>query len=401
MRITSQTHCLKLHLDLEKRWRHRLTPWFMACSLAVLPFSANSEEVIDLSSLQLNGNTSTLNTLEGVGLRLTSAKPDQAGSVFTKHKVNIGEGFNTFFTFQITTPEGQAGGDGLMFVVQAVSSDYVGKKGEGIGYFDPSFKQFEKSIGIEFDTFQSEGYGGVDANDNHVSVNTHGHLLRYPTTASVTPSFKNGDVWYTWIDYNGSELEVRVNQKNERPSKVLLIRTLALQEILGGTDAFIGFTSGTGGSFSNHDILLWTWGELQSVILLSKEEVPAKEEAPAKSESTEETPAEETPPVKVESAEETQTEEALPAKAESTEETQAVETPAKAESTEETPAEETPVKAASAEETPTEVAPTESVEETQAEETPKAERAEETPKAESVEEAQDKEVLNKSVEQPK
>jgi hypothetical protein len=98
---------------------------------------------LDLSSLQLNGNANTLNTLNGVRLQLTLAKPDQMGSVFTKNKSNIGEGFSTFFTFRITTPSNgdAASADGLGFVVQSVSSDDVGKPADDI---------VKKGVEVEF-----------------------------------------------------------------------------------------------------------------------------------------------------------------------------------------------------------------------------------------------------------
>ncbi|RKZ90866.1 MAG: hypothetical protein DRR19_08820 [Candidatus Parabeggiatoa sp. nov. 1] len=123
VRSSNDLESSKLHW-----WRNRIAPWIMAGSLVIFSFGASSED-IDLSSLQLNDNASTLNTPKGVALRLTLAKPEQMGSAFTKNKINIGESFSTFFTFRITTPSNgaPASADGLRFVVQSVSSEDVGK----------------------------------------------------------------------------------------------------------------------------------------------------------------------------------------------------------------------------------------------------------------------------------
>lgn len=230
----------------------RLPPWLMAGTLMIFPFSANSEQ-IDLSSLQINGSASTLtNENERVVLRLTPAEREQTGSAFTKDKVNITT-FSTFFAFQISDVTNE-GADGLVFVVQSVKPEYIGKDSYGLGYFSDEFKQ---SIGVEFDTWKTGKWAG-DTDDNHVGINTQGRLEA--TVASVTPSFKEGHIWYVWVDYNEGKLEVRINpQNNERPDQALLTRSLNLEEILGGTQAFVGFTAATGGAFANHDILSWTY----------------------------------------------------------------------------------------------------------------------------------------------
>jgi len=232
-------------------WRNRLAPWLMAGTLMIFPFGANSEE-IDLSSLQLNGSASTL-TNERVVLRLTPAKPEQTGSAFTKDKVNTAS-FSTVFAFQITEPTHE-GAEGLVFVVQSVKAEYIGKNFYGLGYLGSD--ELGQSIGVEFDTWNTGEWAG-DTDDNHVGINTRG--LLEGTVANIIPSFKEGHIWYVWVDYDGSQLEVRINfQNNKRPDKALLTQSLNLTEILGGTQAFVGFTAATGGAFGNHDILSWTY----------------------------------------------------------------------------------------------------------------------------------------------
>lgn len=76
----------------------------------------------------------------------------------------------------------------------------------------------------------------------------------------------NGQVWYAWIDYNQQStlLEVRISQTNQRPVQAFLSDDVDLTYQLNhnqayiDNQAYIGFTSGTGGAlYNNRDILSW------------------------------------------------------------------------------------------------------------------------------------------------
>ena len=69
--------------------------------------------------------------------------------------------------------------------------------------------------------------------------------------------FNNGSPWYVWVDYNGTTLEVRISQVNARPASPTLSSNVNLASVLGTTNAFVGFTAGTGAGFETHDILQW------------------------------------------------------------------------------------------------------------------------------------------------
>lgn len=234
------------------------------CSLCfILGVSGNVFGITfnDFSStdgLTLNGDAATATTGDGEVLRLTPASGSQAGSVFSNAMVNASD-FSTFFEFRITEPGGafdgyETGADGLVFVVQSVSSD-IGGAGHGIGYAGIS-----DSVGVEFDTWYNSWNNDPDS--NHVGIDINGnvnHGSGSPNTVSVTPNFDDGNLWYSWIDYNGSELEVRVNQTGIRPDDPLLSQSLDIALILGEEDAYVGFTSGTGAAWGNHDIISWEY----------------------------------------------------------------------------------------------------------------------------------------------
>ncbi len=210
----------------------------------------------DTAGLTVNGNAAPVNTGDGNVLRLASADWWQSGSLFTTGQVDAAT-FSAFFKFRISNPGGSwwdgtdTGGNGLAFVIQPVGNDVVGGDWEGPGYAGIS-----PSIAMEFDTFQNGEYN--DTSSNHLGINLNGdldHGSGSPFTADVSPRFDDGNVWYAWVDYDGSNMEVRANQTGLRPAAPALSRELDLAAILGQTEAYIGFTAATSGAWGDHDLL--------------------------------------------------------------------------------------------------------------------------------------------------
>jgi Legume lectin domain len=215
----------------------------------------------NLSDFQQNGATAAIAdpVTDNFGrpvLRLTNAL-GQSGSAFLTNTINLANqaSFSTFFTFRISNPLGISdsdgqGADGIVFVVQTVSNT-AGGSGGGIGY-----SGITRSVGIEFDTWDN-GAGLNDPNGNHVGIDLNGGFNG--ATQTIGTRMNNGADWFAWIDYNGSTdlLEVRLSETNVRPAAATLTRTADLVEVLGQTNAFIGFTSGTGAAGGFHDIVNW------------------------------------------------------------------------------------------------------------------------------------------------
>ena len=215
-----------------------------------------------VSALTLNGSASTIGNPVFDGsqnvLRLTNGL-SQGGSAFSTSAISLASNasFSTAFNFRISNPLGASdsdgqGADGIVFTVQTVSNN-VGGIGGGIGYFGIS-----NSVGIEYDTWNN---GSIDDFDgNHVGIDLNGSVDAV-SQAPIATRMNDGDVWYSWVDYDGAsnQLEVRLSQSSVRPTSALLSYTTDLAGILGSTDAFIGFTSGTGAAGGYHDILSWTF----------------------------------------------------------------------------------------------------------------------------------------------
>lgn len=218
------------------------------------------------SGLQLNGNAAIVGSVA----RITPAAFDQAGSLFSTSTVTLGSAFSfsSFFTFRITGSGGigdgdGAGADGLVFVVQT-NANNVGGSGGGMGY-----QGIPNSVGVEFDTYDN-GSGAGDPNGNHVNVDFGGAFSSTATAVPVSNRMNNGNVWSAWVDYNGATttLEVRLAESSTvRPVSPFASVTQDLSTILGSTNAFVGFTSGTGSGYGNHDILSWEFRNTFSPII--------------------------------------------------------------------------------------------------------------------------------------
>lgn len=212
----------------------------------------NFQNFNDCSTLQLNGDA----LCTSGALRLTSALEFQSASAFSQSIVTLGAGssFSTFFAFRITGSGGLGdgdgpGADGLTFAIQP-NSNTAGGAGAGIGYGG-----IPNSIAIEFDTFENFELPS-DTNGNHIGIDQNGSVDSLQVVEIAT-RLNDGMTKYAWIDYNGTTLEVRFSQTNSRPAAPVLSRQIDLDTIVGGTQAFIGFTSATGSGFGNHDILQW------------------------------------------------------------------------------------------------------------------------------------------------
>ncbi len=243
--------------------------------------------------LQINGSASApVNNGTTDVLRLTPALGGQAGSAFSLHTVQLGSNasFSTAFSFQISNGGGiidpannPAGADGLVFVLNTLSNS-VGTSGQGVGY-----QGIGHSVGIKYDTWQDGDINGFyndnDPNGNFVAVytdgSTHLHDPIYTAyngpgdaTTYYTPGtlLKNGDIWYSWIDYNGvtNQLDVRLSDGVDvRPLNPQLSVNVNLNDstILGSApNVYAGFTSGTGGAWDNHDILSWGFNDTYNPI---------------------------------------------------------------------------------------------------------------------------------------
>lgn len=226
------------------------------CVISIGAASADELHFYDYSDLvnfKLNGDAVHLNPNSENVLRLTDDLYQSSSAFFTNSvSLNNQTSFSAAFEFQISDPQGiydsdGQGADGLAFVIQS-NSNSVGGFGGQLGYGG-----LQNSLAIEFDTW---GHNWWDQGDgNHVGVNINGNMVSLET-ATINERMNNAAVWTAWIDYNGNNqsLEVRLSQEQTRPNSAIVTATIDLEDTLGTTNAYVGFTSGTGAAGGDHDI---------------------------------------------------------------------------------------------------------------------------------------------------
>lgn len=229
------------------------------CSLSAQATTYSYADFSDLSDFQLNGSTASIsNPTANDALRLTNGL-SQSGSAFLTNTISLSNdaSFSAAFQFQITNPMGISdsdgqGADGIVFVIQTVSNT-AGGSGGGIGY-----QGLANSVGIEFDTWDNGSWD--DYNGNHVGIDIGGNI-NSAVQQAIGTRMNNGAVWSAWVDYSGATdlLEVYLSETNVRAALPTLSYTVDLSAVLGSSDAYIGFTSGTGAAGGYHDILNLTF----------------------------------------------------------------------------------------------------------------------------------------------
>ncbi len=223
------------------------------------------------NGLTLNSSSTATTTADGTVLRLVQATINSdKGSAFATSTRTVTSGFSTAFEFRLSNRGGSGdgiavGADGFVFVIQHEGASAIGGTGEYLGYGGSiSSTKILTSVGIEFDTYKNTSQS--DPSSNHIGVNLNGNVSSVTGTTAIinTADFDNGQKWSSWIDYNGSTLEVRVSNTGVRPISANLAYAMtssAFQTTLGNTSAFIGFTAATGGDVANHDIIAWTFSD--------------------------------------------------------------------------------------------------------------------------------------------
>lgn len=247
----------------------RISSTLLVCAVSMIiavPVQAvlvNFQNFNDLSGFTLNGVTGGINTGaqgvmgpnlgDGRVLRLTN-NVGQSGSAFLTNPFSLASdaSFSSFFEFQFKDQQ-NGGADGIVFAIQTVANT-AGGAGGGIGY-----QGLTPSIGIEFDNWNN---GGGDGNNgNHAGININGNMNSV-VRADVLPALlDSGTIFHAWVDYNGLTdlLEVRLALDDIRPATALMSHAVDLVDLLGTTNAFIGFTSGTGYAGADHDIRRWVF----------------------------------------------------------------------------------------------------------------------------------------------
>lgn len=253
------------------------------------------------------GDTKTAPDMCRGRIRLTPSGPSKVGSLWYRDDVPVNNGFDTYFTFQITDHSKECtlhsdqyftlrhhrtcsvhGGDGFAFVIQNSPNNTatVGQDGGDMG-----FGGIVNSLAIAFDTWQNPGDDriGVD----HISVQSLGsktknsgydngllgiprvhnladgsiHLVRITYFSDLRAEYLNyliaSESLLPYLLDNGDQKRIGTlviwiddGVASDTPIIAMPIN-LSLLLDLPTDKAFVGFTASTGRFFEKHDILSW------------------------------------------------------------------------------------------------------------------------------------------------
>jgi hypothetical protein len=213
----------------------------------------------DTSSLTLNGSATEANHV----LQLTPDLQSQQGSAFltTPFSITADTSFSTRFDFLITG-EGNnvfGSGDGLTFTVH---NDPRGSTALGVGGGGLGYSGISSSVAVEFDTYVNSIVGdpgsvsGPSSND-HIGINTNGSVRSLDLiTLPESLSFDQGGIFTANINYNGLTNLLDIVIANDETPLQQLSKTVDLFELVG-SQAYFGFSAGTGAATNTHSILNW------------------------------------------------------------------------------------------------------------------------------------------------
>jgi len=278
-------------------------------------------KTIDLASAQF-GHRDTYNVIENgdycnTRLRLTSSHISQVGSAWYKEPLAVLDGFETSFTFQILDQSQSCtyhvdpnvalkkhkscyvhGGDGFAFVLHhhsGANETALGKSGQQLGYGG-----IPNSLAIEFDTwFNVPDQNSDDVIYDHISIHSAGGLKEndsgYSTALGHWRNVSLADgkmhqvkikylphVEHTYLEFmSANEYLIPYLKKDgngrgigtlaiflddgivsEKPILAVPLTLSVLLDLPSG-QAYAGFTASTGLKWQKHDILNWTWSNVE------------------------------------------------------------------------------------------------------------------------------------------
>ena len=219
-------------------------------------------------------------------MQLTPATASQNGTVFHALEQSLGNGFETTFSFQVndqggaTDASGNAGGDGLAFIIQRQGADVSGPR---VGYIPYSIPD---CLAVEFDTWYNRNLDDPDG--NHISLQPVGpspdgyseffQSLSLGSTSSI-PDMSDGNLHTARISYEPGVLRVYLDDLATPALTVPIdLRDVNGTSVLDAAGrAWVGLAAGTGGAYEAHDILSWSLtlapGPLLSITRLGSSQV--------------------------------------------------------------------------------------------------------------------------------
>ena len=178
---------------------------------------------------------------------LTDSVGNQSGSVWNNNKINLSQSFD--FKFDIYLGVNDAGADGIVFVLQPISTS-VGSSGGGLGY-----NGITPAVGVTIDTWQN-GNDNDPAYD-HIAIQLNGDLNHNSTNNIAGPvTALNGNnniedgIWHS-LRIQWDAATKTLTAYVDGSLRVSAAKDFVTDVFAGNPLVFWGFTGSTGGA-NNH-----------------------------------------------------------------------------------------------------------------------------------------------------
>lgn len=232
------------------------------------------------AGLSLNGVATSSPGLTGEQMTLSITPPVRAsaGSFFNSAAQNVVSGFTTDFHFRIRDRAG-TGSDGLTFMVQAAGLNSLGGPGGALGFgtnlafpTTPSNTGIANSVAVVFDTWDNSANWPTIPGANVITVQSSHLGATSPNTPSaidslggvaVSGAFNDGATHLVRVAYTPGIMSIFYDNL-ATPALTVPINLASTLNLLGGSDAFVGFTAGTGAliNIERHEIRDWSFNSV-------------------------------------------------------------------------------------------------------------------------------------------
>jgi hypothetical protein len=181
----------------------------------------------------------------GTLIQLTNGGTGERSSAWAPNKLPV-QSFSTDFTFHLLDP----GGDGFTLTFQNAGQHALGADGAGLGY-----EGILKSVALKFDLYSNAGEGS-----NSTGIFTGGAVPTLPAldlTASGI-DLHSGHLMHAWVEYDGTVLALTLMDTVTRTTATKTFQ-VNIPAAVGGSEAWAGFTAGTGRLSAVQSILSWNY----------------------------------------------------------------------------------------------------------------------------------------------
>ncbi len=140
--------------------------------------------------------------------------------------------------------------DGFTFTIQNIGPTALGENGGNLGY-----RGISKSVAIKFDLFSNEGEGPESTG---LYTDGAGPALPSIDLTGTGIDLHSGHMMHAHLSYDGNALTLTLT---DLVTTAIWTQPFAIDipTIVGGNNAYVGFTGGTGDQTAVQKILNWTF----------------------------------------------------------------------------------------------------------------------------------------------